>query len=75
SMIKRNLGSHLRSRSTRRREQEMLLRAVVHNVMILRRLKRGLRLSPMVAENSDAAATQRVKATPSVHVRPNVVLE
>ncbi|MEM8494216.1 MAG: hypothetical protein AAF663_02370, partial [Planctomycetota bacterium] len=43
--IKRNLGSHLRSRSTRRREQEMLLRAVVHNVMILRRLKRGLRLS------------------------------
>ncbi|MEM8495439.1 MAG: hypothetical protein AAF663_08645, partial [Planctomycetota bacterium] len=50
SMIKRNLGSHLRSRSTRRREQEMLLRAVVHNVMILRRLKRGLRLSPIGAE-------------------------
>ena len=29
SMIKRNLGSALRSRSPRRREQEMLLRAVV----------------------------------------------
>ncbi|MEM8493870.1 MAG: transposase [Planctomycetota bacterium] len=46
SMIKRNLGSHLRSRSPRRREQEMLLRVVVHNVMILWRRYRGLRLSP-----------------------------
>ncbi|MEM8875827.1 MAG: transposase [Planctomycetota bacterium] len=45
SMIKRNLGSHLRSRSAHRREQEMLLRAIVHNVMILRRRYRGSRLS------------------------------
>jgi hypothetical protein len=33
-MMKRNLGSALRARSAGRRESEMLLRAVVHNVMI-----------------------------------------
>jgi hypothetical protein len=35
SMIKRNLGSALRARTAKRREMEMLLRAVVHNVMLL----------------------------------------
>jgi Transposase DDE domain len=34
SMIKRNLGSALRARTPKRREREMLLRAVVHNVML-----------------------------------------
>jgi hypothetical protein len=37
SMIKRNLGSALRARTPKRREREMLLRAVVHNIMLLRR--------------------------------------
>jgi len=34
SMVKRNLGSALRARTPRRRECEMLLRAVVHDVML-----------------------------------------
>ena len=34
SMVKRNLESSLRARTPQRREREMLLRAVVHNVMI-----------------------------------------
>ena len=37
SMIKRNLGSALRARTPRRRELEMLLRAVVHNITLLLR--------------------------------------
>ena len=41
SMVKRNLGSALRARSRRRREREMLLRAVVHDVMLAPR-HRGL---------------------------------
>jgi hypothetical protein len=32
-MVKRNPGSALRARTPRRREREMLLRAVVHDVM------------------------------------------
>src|SRR5207237_10750091 len=40
SMVKRNLGSALRARTPQRRECEMLLRAVVHDVMLLRR-RRG----------------------------------
>lgn len=35
SMIKRNLGSALRARSTRRRSYELLLRVVTHNLMLL----------------------------------------
>lgn len=34
SMIKRNLGSALRAKTPARREKEMLLRAVVHNLML-----------------------------------------
>ena len=34
SMVKRNLGSALRARTEDRREREMLLRAVVHNLML-----------------------------------------
>jgi hypothetical protein len=34
SMLKRNLGAALRSRTPDRREREMLLRAVVHNLML-----------------------------------------
>jgi hypothetical protein len=41
SMIKRNLGSALRARTPRRREREMLLRAVVHNVMLASRHRRS----------------------------------
>ena len=39
SMIKRNLGDHLRSRSTKRRKREMSLRVVVHNIMLLATVK------------------------------------
>ena len=38
SMIKRNLGSACRSRSTRGRKKDMLLRALTHNLMILANL-------------------------------------
>jgi len=40
SMIKRNLGDALRSRSGHRRKMELLLKAIAHNVMILRRSTR-----------------------------------
>lgn len=35
SMLKRNLGSALRARTSRRRSQELFLRVVTHNLMIL----------------------------------------
>jgi hypothetical protein len=35
SMLKRNMGAALRARTEQRREREMLLRVVVHNVMLL----------------------------------------
>ena len=35
SMIKRNLGSALRARTTIRRRHELLLRVLTHNVMLL----------------------------------------
>ena len=35
SMIKRNLGSALRARTTIRRKHELLLRVLTHNVMLL----------------------------------------
>jgi hypothetical protein len=35
SMIKRNCGSALRSRTPERRKQEMLLRVITHNIMLL----------------------------------------
>ena len=41
SMVKRNLGSALRARTPKRREREMMLRAVVHNVMLLLRRRRS----------------------------------
>ena len=41
SMMKRNLGEFLRSVRTRRRKQEMLLRAVTHNLMLGREKPRG----------------------------------
>ena len=34
SMMKRNLGEYLRSILTARRKQEMLLRAITHNLML-----------------------------------------
>jgi hypothetical protein len=39
SMLKRNLGDHLRSRSTKRRKREMSLRVIVHNIMLLATLR------------------------------------
>lgn len=39
SMIKRNLGDHLRGRTALRRRREMSLRALVHNIMIFRRAR------------------------------------
>jgi Transposase DDE domain len=41
SMIKRNLGAALRARTEERREREMLLRVVVHNVMLACGLSEG----------------------------------
>jgi hypothetical protein len=41
SMIKRNQGSALRSRTPERREKEMLRRAITHNIMILCAEKKG----------------------------------
>ena len=35
SMIKRNQGSALRSKTPERREQEMLLRVLTHNIMLM----------------------------------------
>jgi len=35
SMIKRNMGSALRSRTPERREKEMMLRVLTHNIMLL----------------------------------------
>lgn len=35
SMIKRNLGSALRARTEKRRERELLLRAITHNIMLM----------------------------------------
>jgi hypothetical protein len=41
SMMKRNLGDSLRSITPERRKQEMMLRAVVHNLMLPRTEKKG----------------------------------
>ena len=35
SMMKRNMGSALRSRTPERRKEEMVLRALVHNIALL----------------------------------------
>lgn len=40
SMIKRNMGSSLRARSAERREMELTLRVLVHNIMLLLRADR-----------------------------------
>lgn len=45
SMIKRNLGDSLRGRSTASRNRELLLRALTHNLMLIRRQSRGSRQS------------------------------
>ena len=39
SMMKRNMGSSLRARSPERREMEMKLRVLTHNIMLLANLK------------------------------------
>ena len=40
SMIKRNLGDHLRAKFPHRRQLEQLLRTLTHNLMIIRRQRR-----------------------------------
>jgi hypothetical protein len=45
SMLKRNLGDCLRGRSVASRDRELLLRALTHNVMLIRRRSRGSRQS------------------------------
>jgi hypothetical protein len=45
SMIKRNLGDHLRARTPHRRQLEQLLKTLTHNLMIIRRQRGGLRQS------------------------------
>jgi hypothetical protein len=49
SMVKRNLGSALRARTAKRREREMLLRAVTHNLMLARANREGSRQSSSVS--------------------------
>lgn len=39
SMIKRNLGDHLRARSLASRNRELMLKVLTHNLMIIRRRK------------------------------------
>ncbi len=39
SMVKRNMGSSLRARTPERREMELKLRALTHNIMLLAKLK------------------------------------
>ena len=42
SMLKRNLGAHLRARTARGREMELLLKAMTHNLMIVwRKIQRA----------------------------------
>lgn len=41
SMLKRNLGDELRSRLKQRSKMEMLFRAIVHNLMLVAKLKGG----------------------------------
>lgn len=41
SMLKRNMGAALRARTEKRREREMLLRVVVHNVMLMCNVREG----------------------------------
>jgi hypothetical protein len=48
SMLKRNLGDSLRARTPQRRKMELLLKVIVHNVMIIRRPKRGSQQSRRV---------------------------
>ena len=45
SMLKRNLGDALRSRSDRARRHELILRAITHDIMLLRRHRRASRQS------------------------------
>jgi hypothetical protein len=52
SMIKRLLGSALRSRKTRTQNQEIRLRAITHNVMILwRRVFYRAFLTPLFCQS------------------------
>jgi hypothetical protein len=60
SMIKRNLGSHLRCRTPQRRELELILRAIVHNVMLIRRQRQGSRQSPMSPFLASAPAAHQL---------------
>jgi len=46
SMLKRNLGDALRARTPRSRRREHAFKAVVHDLMLLRRRSRGSRRSP-----------------------------
>jgi hypothetical protein len=65
SMIKRNQGSDLRARTTKGREMEMLLKAIVHNTMLLRRRSRGSRQS---RRDPFSLPDQRVETKPSRHL-------
>jgi hypothetical protein len=54
SMFKRNLGDHLRSRTSDRRKRELALRVVVHNLMIIRR-NQGSRQSRSVLQTESCS--------------------
>lgn len=47
SMLKRNLTDSLRSRTTVRRRHELSLRAVVHNIAIIRSRKYRVETEPL----------------------------
>ena len=63
SMVKRNLGAALRARTPRRREREMLLRAVVHDVM--------LALRHRTSGGRDRAATSSYSVRPGILCPPS----
>ena len=46
SMTKRNLGDSLRARSPKARRNEQLLRAITHNIMIIRSRQRRVETEP-----------------------------
>ncbi|HLL91051.1 MAG TPA: transposase [Tepidisphaeraceae bacterium] len=59
SMLKRNLGSELRSVDPTRQKQELMLRAIVHNLMLPPPGTRGSRLSLDVPFRDPAACQNR----------------
>jgi hypothetical protein len=67
SMIKRNLGDALRSRSERGRCHELLLRSITHNIMLFRRQSRGSRQSPTFPQPEAASMIPNIRPIATWH--------